>query len=150
MQRALFGSTSDPASEHPLLLLERHDVSRLSVGFNVYGVSINLEFQVERLNLYLLRPGVAVLTLQVVLDGKDGAATTLEQAMQFNDGMRRSHVPYFFKDMESGQQLAGGRLPVSVSWKKDEKWIRFNLDGKAYPFDSGATRSCADILPIRH
>lgn len=120
VQRGLFGSTSDPAGDHPLMLLERRDITGLSVRFEKGKIPFNLdftvEFTVERLNFYLLQPGVAVLALQVAGSEPPGSAITLEQAMMFNNGMRRSHVPFF----DERDLSPGGGLPVSVCWRNGE------------------------------
>ena len=166
VQRALFGSTSDPEGTHPLLLLQRHDVTGLSVDFGAGDATSTLDFAVERLNLYLLRPGVAVLSLQVSLDLAEGTTATLDQVMTFNDGMRRSHVPYYFKDGK-GTLSAGGRLPERVRWKRTDKPPKeFDLDGPVEPstetgnaaekplpayrklMDSAPTKR--QMMPVRH
>lgn len=111
VQRAIFGSSSTLDGRHPMTLLERTDVTELACTFGSETGDWMVSYHVERLNLYLLAPGIAVLALQVAAKPQPGPALTLEAAMQFNDRFRRSHVPYFHDD--GG---AGGDLPHTVVW----------------------------------
>ncbi len=47
---------------------------------------------------------------------------------------------------------AGEQNPLVNGSPRSNHTVEFLIkrEGKAYPFDSGATRSCADIPPIRH
>lgn len=127
VQRALFGSTSNPNSGHPLLMLQRQDITDLAVTYGSGTDAWTLSFTVERLNLYFVRPGVAVLVLQCAYAPEQGPGINLQHAMRFNDGMRRSHFPYFFRD---GAELTqGGKVPTKVIWT--------NKDGKEVSFTPG-------------
>lgn len=116
LQKTLFGSRSDPSDNHPLMLLRRTDVEALGVCFRHGGTNTRLTANVERLNLYLLRPGIAVMVLQVATDSEQDLATL----MRFNDIMRRSHLPYFDDRGPSDHR------PQCVSFKL--------TDGKTKPF----------------
>ncbi|NTT85941.1 hypothetical protein [Tabrizicola fusiformis] len=138
VQRALFGSTSTPDSQHPLLLLERKDISELTCEFSDFSVAL----AVERVNLYLLAPGVAVLALQVSV-ADTVPRLTLARAMAFNERFRRSHIPFF--DDDGG---AGGGLPRKLVWKlRNGHTQTFVLDEGAADEDPGVVwTKPSDIL----
>ncbi len=119
VQRALFGSTSTPDSQHPLMLLERTDITGLTCEFSDFTITLS----VERVNLYLLSPGVAVLAMQVSA-ANSVPRLTLGQAMSFNERFRRSHIPFFFDDGGPG-----GALPRKLVWGlKDGRSQTFLLE----------------------
>lgn len=106
IQRTLFGNTGDK-DDRPLRLFQRTDIKKLEVDF---GDSVRL-FDVERVNLYIVKHGVAVLTVQVAASPTHGL--TLKSVLDINNTLRRSHVPYFFPN--AGRIRAGG-LAKSVKW----------------------------------
>ena len=91
VQNILFGSRSNPADDHPLLLLQRNDIQNVTVTWEGYESFNKIDAEVERVNLYLLRTGIAVLTFQVATDEFENLA----EVLAFNDNMRRSHLPFF-------------------------------------------------------
>ena len=121
IQRALFASPAATAGSHPLVLLERRDICGLDVAFQRLGATLALALSVERVNLYLIRPGVAVLALQCAGMAGPSGVLRLSDAMLFNDGMRRSHLPFYDDDGRPG-----GNLPVRLVWR--------TTDGKGHPF----------------
>lgn len=137
VQRALFGSTSDPDEQHPLYLLQRRDISCLHCEFKEREDKIStITLTVERLNLYLLSPGVAVLALQVSTPDMV-SGPTLAQAMAFNERFRRSHIPFFF---DHGG--AGGDLPRKVVWElTDGRTQTFVLDERDRDDAPGVVRT---------
>jgi hypothetical protein len=118
VQRMLFGKTGGKGAG-PLRIFQRTDISTLEVKF----FDSCRTFDVERVNLYVLAYGVAVVAVQ--LSAKPSPALTLKSVLRINDTLRRSHVPYF-ESKDKWIQPCG--LPLEVKWK-----LR---DGKEAFFDT--------------
>lgn len=136
LQKTLFESRSKPSDNHPLMLLQRTDIQELDVTFehgwkNDKPLQKSLSLAIERLNLYLLRPGIAVMALQVVTKEPQDLATSL----RFNDIMRRSHLPFYGPSGEPSSAR-----PLTVAFKlSDSKTQSFDTN-----IDIGHTPASSD------
>lgn len=123
LQKTLFGSRSDPRDNHPLLLLKRTDVTEIDVTFQHGSFESKpaykcMPLSVERLNLYLLRPGIVVLALQVSTREPHDLAALL----RLNDVMRRSHLPFY----EPWGTPASSRPTIVTFRQGNERTISFS------------------------
>lgn len=108
LQRSLFGRT-DARADGPMRMFRRDDIASVEVEF--FG-SAPRTYRVERVNLYLFSYGAAVVVVQC--HSGDQTTLTLSDALKFNDGMRRSHHPFF----EAYKGTLGPRqLPERVQWR---------------------------------
>jgi hypothetical protein len=79
--------------------------------------------EIHRVNLYILRSGIAVLALDLRFGAGaifcagtgEVAPASLAHAMAFNDRVRRSHAPYLIPD-SSGYRIPSGQVPRRVKW----------------------------------
>lgn len=110
VQRVLFGKTGGKDAG-PFRLFQRTDITALETKF--FDWEFPPLFDVERVNLYLLASGVAVLAVQC--RSAPSTTVTLANVLRFNDSMRRSHVPYFETDSD-GKTIRSRGLPLSVAW----------------------------------
>ncbi|PZX22257.1 hypothetical protein LY44_02985 [Rhodobacter capsulatus] len=108
VQRALFGKTGGPGAG-PLRLFQRSDIRAADVKF--FDWTAPRRFAVERLNLYLLSGGIAVVALQCRAEA--AADLNLKDVLRFNESMRRSHIPYF---ANHNTTIGPRGLPDSVAW----------------------------------
>lgn len=122
VQRMLFGKTGGKGAG-PLRIFQRTDISTLEVTFFDSCVA----FDVERVNLYVLAYGVAVVAVQ--LSAKPSPALTLKSVLRINDTLRRSHVPYFKAE---GERIEPRELPLAVKWKlRDGQEALFSISEEA-------------------
>jgi hypothetical protein len=142
VQHFLFDKVTSPQKrrwpgdeEHkPIRLLRRTDVKCVSVtmdGAYVNGVDGVFRFEVKRLNLYVLRGGLAMLALE--LSNSDGLVherpehygpqpsnrpVMLHDVLLFNDRMRRAHAPFVRSpDVDKHEQAfkpPGSMVPLAV------------------------------------
>lgn len=147
LQKTLFGSRSNPRDNHPLLLLKRTDVTEIDVEFqngtvDQVPVYKNIKLAVERLNLYLLRPGIVVLALQVTTKQPHDLATLL----RLNDVMRRSHLPFY----EPWGTPASTRPAIVTFQRGSNRAILFRTDediGSSGHPNSGSTNKVREKTP---
>lgn len=91
----------------PMRILARNDIRNVRVKLS--GVREELLPSVERVNLYLFQTQVAILVVEVNLEGK----IERQVAMEFLDQFRRVYSPYWFNGR-------GGHCPEKVEWLDQE------------------------------
>lgn len=144
VQQMLYGKTGGPGAG-PLRLFQRNDISELQVTLRSDQPAISLA--VERVNLYLLSYGVAVLALQV--STRESAALSLSSVLRLNDLMRRSHVPFYEprqtimqsalkNGTEKRTEIAPQQVPEKVVWfSQGEAVFQWQPEDEGKPGPSG-------------
>lgn len=107
VQKMLFAKTGGRDATGPLRLYQRTDIEQLKVDF---GGETD-QFDVERVNLYLLEYGVAVVAVQVATIPTAGL--NLKSVLNINNSLRRSHIPHYFK---KDNRILAGDVIESMTW----------------------------------
>jgi hypothetical protein len=103
----------------PFYLFQRHDIARVrfKLGEEHWETKIITptvhELMVERINLYVLRAGVAMLAVEV--SNVPGQPVALHDAMKINDRLRRSHAP-FLKTDRAADRAPVNLVPLELTW----------------------------------
>lgn len=119
IQRFLYEHRGAPSADGslspaPFHLFRRHDIARVLVEIPIVGTGCARYFAtVERLNLYIFNCGVALLAVEVVVEGVartaaasgehlpewfDGASSlTLDDVLRFQNAFRRVYAPYWIR-----------------------------------------------------
>lgn len=118
----------------PFRLFRRNDIHHAKVGF-AGGTEKTVD--VERVNLYIFRTGVAIFTMDMVIPMTDAASATsgwtLGEFQTFHDLVRRAYAPYF--KMENGVRSNGTLVLDSIQWLGKDKTPLRGPEGKEWTFD---------------
>lgn len=114
VQQFLFNQAhSDTA---PFLLFRRSDITGARVTIAHRGT---FDFNVLRINLYLLKVGVAMIAVELEWRAStEKPALSLADAMSLNDQLRRAHAPYMDRGRENlgPDRVPGGYVPRRFIW----------------------------------
>lgn len=118
----------------PFRLFRRNDIRQAEVHF---ASGLEKRVDVERVNLYIFRTGVAVFTMDLVIPmtDKDAATSgwTLAEFQTFHDLVRRAYAPYF--DMTGGLRSNGYLVLDSIKWLGSDGTPLRGPDGREWSFD---------------
>jgi hypothetical protein len=122
----------DPSLKSPMLrLFKRTDVEKLHI---VLREGQELEFDVDRIHLYIFDIGIAILVMEISSTNLEN--TELSVIQDFLDQFRRVYPPYW-DESDKGNYKAG-RCPQTVTFlgKKDQVLIKgtYNAPKEFFPF----------------
>ncbi|WP_170984800.1 hypothetical protein [Roseomonas sp. AR75] len=151
VQQFLFARHDRGGHQRPMWLFRRTDIARVNVMFRDGDQVILYPLTVERLNLYVLPLGVAILALEVRAEETYVAEAeradhllsasergdfshlrkqdlTLADMLRLNDGFRRAHAPYLVPPREKtrGENAlcAPDAVPFAVQWHAAGRLLR--------------------------
>lgn len=139
----------------PLYLFRRSDVTSMMVKLgNGYPSGEGFfNFAVKRLNLYVLRTGIAMMALDVCCTDQ---SLTLADALRLNDRLRRAHAPYLFPSA-NGCSVPNDMTPEQVTFgfeKADSKCsmqFLLNDDVRDLPLQlRNQPVGAREVPPFRH
>lgn len=113
VQQFLFNQAhSDTA---PFLLFRRSDITGARVTIAHRGT---FDFKVLRINLYLLKVGVAMIAVELEWRAStEKPALSLADVLSLNDQLRRAHAPYLEQTGETARDQSPERyIPRSFVW----------------------------------
>lgn len=118
----------------PFRLFRRTDIRHARVRFDKLTEKL---VEIERVNLYIFRTGVAVFTMDMVIPMTDAASATsgwtLAEFQTFHDLVRRAYAPFFM--MKNGRRYNGSLVLESIEWLDGNKRLLCSPDGKGWSFD---------------
>lgn len=119
----------------PFRLFRRTDVRHARLRFDR---TVDKTVDVERVNLYIFRTGVAVFTMDMVIPMTDAASAssgwTLAEFQTFHDLVRRAYAPFFMMT-EQGSRVNGSLVLESIQWLDKDRDILCGPDGEGWTFD---------------
>ena len=116
----LYGD-GDPTTDNTLRRLRRFDVIAVKIQPSSSGLTISLD--VARLELYLCKPLVALMVIEVHNPIRsDGAEFTLADAQMLQSHLRQVHPPFFFPSD------APGNCPHAVTFETINGEFRSDFD----------------------
>ena len=119
-------------------LFRRTDVRHAKVRFNR---GLEKQIDVERINLYLFRTGVAVFTMDLVIPVLDPEGSTsgwsLAEFLTFHDLVRRAYAPYFelSREDEKTTRKQSHLVLEGIEWLDGDGRPLLGPDGQAWDFD---------------
>ncbi|CAH0343032.1 hypothetical protein [Rhizobium sp. CECT 9324] len=120
----------------PFRLFRRSDVRAAKIVFQVGSGQVEKTVEVERVNLYIFRTGVALFTMDMVIPQIGEASScgwSLAEFQNFHDCVRRLYAPYF---LNNGAFRCQGPLVVKrVEWLGEDRQILHRLDGTYHCYD---------------
>lgn len=129
----------DGKDEPPFRLFRRTDVRHARLRFNrMVDKAVDKTVDVERVNLYIFRTGVAVFTMDMIVPVTDGKSATsgwtLAEFQTFHDLVRRAYAPFFIMN-DDGRRVNGSLVLDSIQWLDKDRHILCGPDGKGWTFD---------------
>lgn len=122
------------SDQAPFKLFRRSDIRHARFRFHKIHDKL---VDIERINLYIFRTGVAVFTMDLVIPMTDEASATsgwtLAEFQTFHDLVRRAYAPYF--SIENAHRTNGGLVLDSVQWLDGDKRLMTGANGRGWIFD---------------
>lgn len=126
----LYGDGSQDPHERPMIRFRRGDISEMRVRLDADDLhrkegdaesshnSVEFAFDVPRVELYLCKPGIAILAVEVVWkQSPDVTALCLADVLMLQSRIRELYPPYF-----TGEgHFVPGQCPQKVAWLGPKK-----------------------------
>lgn len=132
----LFGDGDKTPHNNAMRLLTRDDVKSLEVELgNWQPEGVKLRFDVTRIELYLCKPCIAILVIEVQnprYTDKDGSVK-LSELQDFTDQFRRLYPPFWWDERDNGLTATNPGLCLrDLKWQLEEEQS-FALDPLIHP-----------------
>ncbi len=131
----LYADGLHPPDKRPCRRFVRSDVQRVKVTLGRSTSSPELDLKVERAELYLCKPNIALFCLEVSSRDSKGnyQPLALDLVHDFRDQLRRVHPPFFWGGRQP-ESKGAGLCPKKVEWDNLATPIGLSLEAPRSEF----------------
>ena len=153
VQRFLYNTDRENHNKKIIHIFQRNDIKEARVKLNPVNLDIN--FNVNRVNLYLFEMGVALLVVEISYDADDHANSLyLKQVQNILDSFRRAYPPYW-EDGYAGHcpdevtWILDSGIQVNANYQEKDRLINFVMDELAPPVAGHWQYLLKPMVPFR-